>query len=54
MGKKSMGFGVDVASKVEKNLTEIYKNILPEDLLKYGAYTGVRRQGADNRYSAPA
>ena len=36
IGKKSMGFGVDVASKVKKDLTEIYKNILPEDLLKYG------------------
>ncbi|MBT3318573.1 MAG: ATP-dependent Clp protease ATP-binding subunit ClpX [Clostridia bacterium] len=36
IGKKSMGFGVDVASKVEKDLSEIYKNILPEDLLKFG------------------
>ncbi len=36
IGKKSMGFGVDVASKEEKNLAEIYKNILPEDLLKFG------------------
>ncbi len=36
IGKKSMGFGVDVASKVKKDLTELYKNILPEDLLKYG------------------
>lgn len=36
IGKKMMGFGVDVASKVDKNLTEIYKNILPEDLLKFG------------------
>lgn len=36
IGKKTMGFGVDVASKVDKNLTEIYKNILPEDLLKFG------------------
>lgn len=36
IGKKMMGFGVDVASKVDKNLEEIYKNILPEDLLKFG------------------
>ena len=36
IGKKSMGFGVDVASKEKKDLSELYKNILPEDLLKYG------------------
>jgi len=36
IGKKAMGFGVDVASKEKKDLTELYKKILPEDLLKYG------------------
>ena len=36
IGKKSMGFGADIASHVDKDLTELYKNILPEDLLKYG------------------
>lgn len=36
IGKKAMGFGVDVPSLVNKDLSELYKNILPEDLLKYG------------------
>ena len=36
IGKKTMGFGVDVASNIDKDLAELYKNILPEDLLKFG------------------
>ena len=36
IGKKTMGFGADIASHIDKDLTELYKNILPEDLLKYG------------------
>ena len=36
IGKKTMGFGADIASNIDKDLTELYKNILPEDLLKYG------------------
>lgn len=35
-GKKLMGFGAEVQSHVEKDIGEILKNILPEDLLKYG------------------
>lgn len=35
-GKKSMGFGADVQSNIEKDIGAILKNILPEDLLKYG------------------
>ncbi|WP_425060532.1 ATP-dependent Clp protease ATP-binding subunit ClpX [Sporomusa carbonis] len=35
-GKKSMGFGAEVRSKEKKQLGEILKNILPEDLLKFG------------------
>ncbi|MBQ3108346.1 MAG: ATP-dependent Clp protease ATP-binding subunit ClpX, partial [Clostridia bacterium] len=35
-GKKSMGFGADVQSNVEKDIGAILKNILPEDLLKFG------------------
>lgn len=35
-GKKLMGFGADVQSQEEKNIGEILKNILPEDLLKFG------------------
>ena len=35
-GKKSMGFGAEVQSKFNKDVGEILKNILPEDLLKYG------------------
>lgn len=33
---KSMGFGAEVRSKEKKQLGEILKNILPEDLLKFG------------------
>ncbi len=36
IGKKTMGFGADIASHIDKDLSELYKNILPEDLLKYG------------------
>ncbi len=35
-GKKVMGFGADVQSQTEKDVGEILKGILPEDLLKYG------------------
>ncbi|HWS30157.1 MAG TPA: ATP-dependent Clp protease ATP-binding subunit ClpX [Clostridia bacterium] len=35
-GKKLMGFGADVQSNVEKDIGAILKQILPEDLLKYG------------------
>lgn len=33
---KSMGFGADIKSKQERNLGELFKEILPEDLLKFG------------------
>ncbi len=33
---RSMGFGADIKSKKEKDLTELFKEILPEDLLKFG------------------
>lgn len=36
LGKKTMGFGANVKSKVERNAGELFENILPEDLLKYG------------------
>ena len=35
-GKKTLGFGADVKSNVEKDIGAILKNILPEDLLKFG------------------
>ena len=35
-GKKSMGFGAEIQSKKEINKTEIFKQILPQDLLKFG------------------
>lgn len=35
-GKSVMGFGAEVQSKVQKDVGEILKGILPEDLLKYG------------------
>ncbi len=35
-GKKMMGFGAEVKAKTEKPLGEILRQIMPEDLLKYG------------------
>lgn len=35
-GKKSMGFGADIQSKENKNAGEMLKQILPEDLLRFG------------------
>lgn len=35
-GKKSMGFGAEVKSKEKKLVGEILRQILPEDLLKFG------------------
>ncbi len=35
-GKKQMGFGAQVQSKVERDIGEVLKDVLPEDLLKYG------------------
>ena len=36
IGQKLMGFGADVQSNVEKDIGEVLKNTMPEDLLKYG------------------
>jgi len=36
VGKKGIGFGADVKSKHEIDKYEIYKNLLPQDLLKFG------------------
>lgn len=36
IGKKSLGFGAEIQSKKVKNPGEILRQILPEDLLKYG------------------
>ena len=36
ISNKVMGFGAEIESKSEKNLGETLKNILPEDLLRYG------------------
>lgn len=35
-GKKMMGFGAEIKPKIEKPLGEILRQIMPEDLLKYG------------------
>lgn len=35
-GKKNLGFGVDIQSNVQRDVGEILKDILPEDLLKFG------------------
>ncbi len=36
VGQKLMGFGADVQSNVGKDVGEVLKSILPEDLLKFG------------------
>ena len=36
IGKKSMGFGAQIESKKDINKSEIFKNLLPQDLLKFG------------------
>ncbi len=36
VGQKQMGFGADVQSNVEKDIGEVLRQILPEDLLKFG------------------
>lgn len=35
-GKKSLGFGAEIKSRQEKPIGEILRQIMPEDLLKYG------------------
>lgn len=36
LGKKSIGFGAEIESKKDINKTEIFKELLPQDLLKFG------------------
>lgn len=36
VGQEGIGFGADIQSKKEDNLAELYDELLPEDLLKYG------------------
>ena len=35
-GKKNLGFGADIKTKEEINLTDTFKKVLPEDLMKFG------------------
>ena len=35
-GKKNMGFGAEIVSKQEQDMKEVLKNVLTEDLLKFG------------------
>ncbi|MDB4895262.1 MAG: ATP-dependent Clp protease ATP-binding subunit [Firmicutes bacterium] len=36
VGKRGMGFGADIRSKKDQNVGELFSQILPEDLLKFG------------------
>ncbi|MBR2667245.1 MAG: ATP-dependent Clp protease ATP-binding subunit ClpX [Oscillospiraceae bacterium] len=36
MDHKGLGFGAEIQSKKDKNLTDLYKEVRPHDLLKYG------------------
>ncbi len=36
IGKKGLGFGAEIESKREKDVGELFEQVLPEDLLEYG------------------
>jgi ATP-dependent Clp protease ATP-binding subunit ClpX len=36
IGRKGVGFGAEIVSREEKDLGELFGQVLPEDLLKYG------------------
>lgn len=36
IGKKTMGFGAQIVSNINKDVMELYMNMLPEDLIKFG------------------
>lgn len=36
IGKKGIGFGADVIGKRDQNIGDILRNVLPQDLIKYG------------------
>jgi len=36
IGKKSLGFGAEIASKTSKDVGELFKELQPQDLLKFG------------------
>ncbi len=36
IGKKSIGFGANIDANTKQDKSELYKNLLPEDLIKYG------------------
>ncbi len=36
IGQKSIGFGAELADKVEANVGELFKQVMPEDLVKFG------------------
>ncbi len=36
IGRKGVGFGAEILSREEKDIGEIFSQVLPEDLLKYG------------------
>ncbi|HOK70445.1 MAG TPA: AAA family ATPase, partial [Bacillota bacterium] len=36
IGRKTLGFGAEVKPKVDKNIGDILRQVMPEDLLKYG------------------
>jgi ATP-dependent Clp protease ATP-binding subunit ClpX len=36
LGRRGVGFGADVASAQDKDLAELLRSVLPEDLVKYG------------------
>ena len=41
IGQKTIGFGADIRKREEKQIGEILRQIMPEDLLKYTASSGI-------------
>jgi ATP-dependent Clp protease ATP-binding subunit ClpX len=44
-----MGFGADIRSNIKKDIGETLKDILPEDLLKFGLIPEFIGRGSSNR-----
>ena len=51
IGQKSIGFNSEIADKQDENVGELFKQVLPEDFVKFGLITGVDRTSSGKRRS---
>ena len=49
VGKRGLGFGAEVRSKFEIDGSDIFSDVMPEDLIKFGLDPGVHRPAAGGR-----